>query len=582
MKKCESEKMKKMTTYVVILLFIFSTVATIQGGHAALDNIKPGDTIYYKVSTYTLPLADLIPAGSSEVDLSKVQLDLTGSTIGVKVMQTFSTKGAYLLNAFAILGKDIVVPFPDSTPSTVTDIFGNDLTIPSGVGISIGTEIPGSSFTSFLNTATSDDYAGIPVYIEPASTADYKAKLDAVPVSSGMTLTTTDETDNFVVKFHAQDTNNTIDVSLTWTKTGDNAGLFTKFDLSGTVKNNAGTDVSIAFSFTFDHKDYNPLPDEILNKQQQTISIEDIGFDLTYSGSLFDEAFMSFNTTAYNELRSQILDLKGESILRYSILDVQGLYYETRMDTKNFDTNSFSTGSPVWFNGFTGWPMTSGYDSACAPGCSSGDFSGLGLIPLLAPGITPDWNIWEANYKTVSALSNIVTNTLTSSSVSSNLITLGLKVDQFTNKIEMRQKDQFRYFYGESDAKISYDASQADIANRPSGFDGTEKVNVEVSGNSWSSYSDTGLTAGYGLTFNATADLTNIPFNSTFRGDGSISLGLVVKLKNDAFTSVPNGSEASPVGGGGLLPGVPGFEFVPVFLVLVIIPLISRKRRNNI
>jgi hypothetical protein len=234
----------------------------------------------------------------------------------------------------------------------------------------------------------------------------------------------------------------------------------------------------------------------------------------------------------------------------------------------------------MWFNGFTGLPTE--YDTTCAPECLNFNMDGFNFFPLLAPGITPDWTVWQANMKTVNSLASIVTSTLSSSAVSNQLITLGLKIDEFTSAAQLREQGDFKYFYSEGSLRGSYDASQASASNRPSGFDGTEKGTLTATSNAWSSYSKTGLTAGYGAQFNVTLSLDNIPLNATFRGDGTVTVGIVAKLKNNAFTTLPDGKDATPIGGGGgLLPGVPGFETIPVIFVLVAIPLISRKKRNN-
>ncbi len=577
--------MNKKNTIFIVFLFVISTFAmNAQTGHATLDNLQEGDTLYYKVNSFNLPLTQLIVNGTGGIDWSKVQFDLSGSTIGLKVMKTSPSTGAYLLNSFVILGKSIVIPFPDGTPTKVTDIFGPTFTIPSGTGYAIGTTIPGSNWVSFVQSQ-SGSLPGIPVYIEPSNTANYKTYLDskAASITNG-TLTTTDGTDTFTVSYHEQNTNMSLTITLNWFKTGSNAGLFNSFSLTGTTLNANNQNVNIAFGFAFDHKQNNPLPTEIVSKQQQTLGIDSIGIDLSWSGDFFNQFFQNngYNQTAYDQTRSKILSYKGNDAVRYLIDDVQGMYYQSEMDTYNFGGTGWNSNSPIWYDGFTGMPVTDNYNSNCAttPGCSTGNSVGI-FFPLLAPAITPDWTVWQANMNSVNALINIITSTVTSSSVSNQILKYGLTINTFTNQAQLRQSGNIKYFYDQLDAKASYDASKADSSNIPSGFNGQEKASLDATGNIWSAYSNTGLIAGYGVGVNATLSVSNFPLNSTYRGDGSITFGIILKLKNDNLQSLPDGQAASPVGTGGLIPGVsPGFEAVPVFLVLVIVPIIAKRKRK--
>ena len=570
-------------TIVFAFVFIMSTAVNVQIGQAnttALDNIKPGDTVYYKVSKYNFPLTDLLAGQQSSIDLSKVQLDLTGSQIGVKVMTTDSATGVYLLDVFAILGKDVVVPFPANTDPAVTGIFGDSLTVPAGVGLSIGAMLPGSNLVTVVTTGGSN--GGIPVYIEPSHTSDYKSYLDSQTVSGG-SLVTTDGTDTFQTVYSVTDSSGSLTITLVWFKTGNDAGFFKSFDLTGTVPNAQNQNVNVQFTFAFDHRVNNPLPTEITSGTQQLLQVENAGFDMSWDGTYFNDAFSGFNQTDYNNARSQLQGMIGKDFMKYTFGGTNGMYYKSSLDLFDPSTNGYNNAfKDVWFDGFTGTP--SSYDPSCAPNCINyNSLTGI-LIPFLAPGVSPDWDIWQANMNTYQALSDIVTKTLTSSSVANSLGDYGLSVDTLTNLMQLRSQDQFKYFYNELNAKVSYDASQglSDSAHRPSGFDGTEKASIDATGNVWSSYSDKGLIAGYGVQFNVTLSVTNFPLASTSsqRGSGTFTFGVVLKIRNDAFSSLPDGKNAG-VGGGGLLPGVPGFEMVPVLMVLVGIPLISKRKRKN-
>ena len=97
-----------------------------------------------------------------------------------------------------------------------------------------------------------------------------------------------------------------------------------------------------------------------------------------------------------------------------------------------------------------------------------------------------------------------------------------------------------------------------------------------MSSDAWSAYSNVGLLAGFGVKLNGSISLTNIPINTTTRGTGSLTFGLVLKLKNNAFSSLPDGETASVVGTSS---GLPGFEFLPVLMVFIAIPILLKRKR---
>ena len=578
--------MNKKITIIIALLFMVSTFATsVYVGNAALDNISVGDTLYYKVSKYNVRLSDLIDPSTSNVDLSKVVLDLSGSTIGLKIMNKFSSQGYYELNSFIILGKSVVIPLPDTTPATVTDIFGQEINIPAGIGVSLGVTIPGSNFATFLGSNPTNQYPGLPVYLEPTRTADYKALLDNISTNLpvGQTLTTTDGSDTFTTVFQATNGSQQISFTANWFKTGNNAGIFKNLDASATVKNWNGTLINLGINFSFDHKENKPLPANIAVGQTTILSVEHTDLYVKHTGNLFSQT----NDTAVKQIQNDLAKYNGQQLVRFTIKDISGLYYKTQISVKDINSNSFNDLGTVWYNGFTG--QFTNYDPSCQSvdvSCNSGvtDVIPIAFMPLGAPGITPDWTVWQANYKTVSALANIFTSTLTSGSTKSSLLDFGATINSMQQTTDFRQSGNFNYFYSDFSTSILYDSSQALTKNRPSYFTGQETGNLSLSSNFWDSYDNTGISAGYGLQFNLSLGLSNIPVSATnsTRLSGKLDLGFNVKIKNDQFNSVPDGSKATIVGGSGLIPGVsPGFEALPVLAVLIVIPLITKFKRVN-
>lgn len=567
--------MKKISSLFIMLLMMLSVfTVTISPVHAALDGLHEGDTISYTVTKADIPLSKLFPNDSYGVDWSKAQFDLTGSTIGVKVMKTFPSTGNYILNSFFVLGKSIAIPLPNATANASQDILGSEFTLPAGVGYSLGDALPGSNFVSYINNGT---FSGIPLYIEPSNTANYKNYLDTkASTLTNATLTTTDSSNTFQVVAYYQDTNNSLTFTLKWYKTGSNAGLFQSFNMAGTIKNNFSQSVNIAFAFQFLSRVNNPLPQEIVKGNIQTLSFDKIGLDLAWSGPFFNQLMIdnNFNTTAYNQLRSQLQSYQGQDFIQYYINDVQGMYYQTYFSIKDLNKNTYSPLVETWYNGFTGDPTT--YDPTCAQtsGCSTGSNMAV-FIPLLAPAITPDWPIWSANMNTVNTLIHELTTNLLSSTVATNLSTYGIKIDQLTTQIGVNNESGLKDFGIQLNLKGSYNASEANPANLPANFTGSERASLDSSIKIWEDYSQTGLLAGYGASANATISVTNMPINSTFRGDGTFTVGAIVGFKNNyVYSNLPTSTSSK-------VPGIsPGFETLPVLIAFIAIPIISKRKKK--
>ena len=570
--------MKIFPTFFIMFLMILSIfTTTVSPGHAALDGLHEGDTISYTVMKANIPLNEIFPNDTYGVDWSKAQFDLTGSTIGVKVMKTFPSTGNYILNAFFILGNNLVIPLPNATANGTQDILGSEFTLPAGVGYSLGNALPGSNLVSYINNGS---FSGIPIYIEPSNTANYKNYLDTESSTfTNATITTTDSSTTFQVVANYQDSNNTLTFTLKWYKTGSNAGLFQSFDMTGTVKNNYSQLVNVAFAFQFKSKENVPLPIEIVNKQSQVLTFDKVGLDLSWSGPFFNQLMIdnNFNQTSYNELRNQLQSYQGQDYIKYDITDIQGMYYETYFNIRDINKNTYSPLVATWYNGFTGDPTD--YESICAQtsGCSTGSNQAI-FMPLMAPAITPDWTIWSANMNTVNAVLQEITTNLLSSSVATNLTTYGIKIDQLTTQVGVNDVSNLKDFAIQLNLKGSYDASQANSSNLPTNFDGSEKASLDSSIKIWEDYSETGLLAGYGVSANATVSVTNMPINSTFRGDGTFSVGAILGFKNNYVYSILTSSTTTSSS----VPGIsPGFETVPLLLVLVLIPVISKRKRKR-
>ena len=125
---------------ILSIPLILSTVST----QARLDGLNIGDTFTYTVTDFDYPSYNFIYDDPEDLpyDPNDFQIDLTGSTMGIKVMD-IGTDGYYGANQYIVLDKAVHIPVPyyseaTSTENTLYEMFGDIITIPRGVGIGLG------------------------------------------------------------------------------------------------------------------------------------------------------------------------------------------------------------------------------------------------------------------------------------------------------------------------------------------------------------------------------------------------------------------------------------------------------------
>ena len=158
---------------VAVCIMMLSSIVFLSVDATVPSNIAPGDTFTYTISTWDVPWEDLIPPEEAPFDFADFVFDLSGSTLGVKVMDTYSN-GYYMLDFYVVLGKTIAIPLPDDVDLTITEIFGTELTFDEGLGIGFGS-VPGSDMTELL--LETEDAFGLPFYVNPSEWDTYETKL---------------------------------------------------------------------------------------------------------------------------------------------------------------------------------------------------------------------------------------------------------------------------------------------------------------------------------------------------------------------------------------------------------------------
>ena len=541
------------------------------------SNIAPGDTFTYTISTWDVPWEDLIPPEEVPFDLANFVFDLSGSTLGVKVMDTYAN-GYYMLDFYVVLGKTIVIPLPDDVDPTVTDVFGTELTFDKGLGLGFGS-FPGSDMTELI--AETEDTFGLPFYINPTEWNTYETKLGKIDDPDVTVNVTNVEGSDFEISISGT-TSEGVDIvfSVAWFRDGDNAGVFKS--ISGTVDgdiNNDGTSNHLEIALTFDKKVQNTLPVEIINKDDMIFSLTTA--EMTHSVTGFSTSLNDQIDDGLVYAADMVTDLEGLNVLKFDIQQVTGCYYDTRIEIYNPDTELLEeVVAELWWNGFTGFPVTDSDEYYMSGSPYTRWTPSIGLMPTLAPGITPDWDMWKASTISISQVLELVEKSLETFASQEEVTSFGLDLNTLDSVYELRESGNMMFFYSESQLNLDWDASKMDTM--PEGLKTTSAISVEASLNSWLAYTKQGLLAGAGQEIVASISATDIPADEGSYETGSISLNVNLVLQSDQVTSIPNPEAANPVAGGDENPPAltPGFEFLVPLLIITTVVLIRKKKEH--
>ena len=564
---------------VVVGLLMMSTLLFLSVDATTPENLKPGDTFSYNVSTWDVPWDELIPPEEAPFNFADFVFDLSGSTLGVKVMDTYST-GYYMLDFYVVLGKTIEIPLPEDADPTLIDIFGTSLSFEKGLGIGLGS-LPGSDMVGLI--AETEDTFGLPFYLNPNAWSTYETELLALD-SADATVTVTNVAGSDFEFSMSGTTPDGVDISLSaaWFGDGDNAGVFKS--ISGTVNGDiTGDGVSnhLEIALSFDNKAQNVLPLGIRTLNDMTLDFTTAEF--THSVTGFSTALNDQIDDALVYAADIVSDLDGMPVIKFDIVDVTGCYYNARISVYNPETEMMEQAvDELWWNGFTGFPVIDQVDNYFSDLPYAPWTASVGLVPLLAPGITPDWDMWTASTTSISQVNEIVEKGLEAFFNEEEVTSLGLDLTTFDSLYQLRESGDTVFFYSEAKLVLDWNAGQMEGAGE-SGLLSTSKISIDVSSNNWLAYSKEGLLSGAGVELVASIAATDIPAEGGLFESGSISLDVNIVLQSDQVSSIPDPEEADPLAGGnvddeGL---IPGFEFISPLLVMTIaVVLIKKKKRK--
>ena len=620
---------KKVSLLIVASMFLLLLVPTISMAEIDKDVMTAGDTFIYSVAEFDVPWADLFENGDSMgFPIEDLVIDLADSTFGVKVMGTDDNDGYYMLSAYVILGRTIEIPIPEEqlTPEIEEILGGNKISIPKGIGIGVPANIPGSDYLEFIDNDY-EDFPGLPFYFDANEWNQYDDMFEDLEdmlddADTGIDITYGEEDDEYVVTLEGSFPGSGAEAEYTttdpyeyttteyplpiggpeidgdftfeaaWHRSGKYAGVFkrVKANFDGDIGD--ANNVEINVEVEFQGKRHNPLPKAIRDKDEITLEMESATFDHEIDGFFED---MEGYLDQLEEVADMMDDAEGEDIFVFDIQKVEGCYYETDIEIYEAD----ETVEGIWWNGFIGaagwhdeyandpWDNWYIYQAGGTPL----------VIPMVAPGITPDWDMWTASTKTVSSILEFVESAVTSSDAEDALADIGFTISEFDMQYEMRGNDDYKFFYFTGDYELNVDTEDIPEEDWPLAPDPERpKADIKVNFEVWLGYTTEGLILSIGVNLNVEASFEDFPYGSeyndvtyedeTLYGDGSVNMEVNAEIRNTHEsikeypdpTALPEDTEGEDGDGDGGLP-TPGFSIIPALILIAAISVIIKRRK---
>ncbi|MHA2297543.1 MAG: hypothetical protein ACXAEU_04295 [Candidatus Hodarchaeales archaeon] len=504
-------------------------------------------TTWVPETTITPPI--IVPIGSP-FDLEGIDFDLAGSTIAVKVMQTYPSN-YYLLSAYFILGKSITLPISnDPAYEEARSILGNEIVLPSGMGLGLSTNIVGSDIL--------DDSYGLPYYLDPNAFEEIEDRFETMNEYYNATVAT-----DFTLEVMATEGDMAISGKVVWFGEGEAAG----YVKSASLEYTSGSD-TFKIGIEYQSKENIPLAQEVKNKETLHLMVEKADATYTTTGDL-DTAIVK---TSLDAVKNVLTDLVDIEIAKFAFTDHEGCYYEADIYSYDMENNALVKMGyyPTWFNGFVG-AVTYKNDWGIEYDYYGG---GYALYPM-APAITPDFTMWGGSVKTIDTLIQILVSAAFTENAKNSLDEMGITINGLSAKMENRRSGDITYFYLSGNANIDY--------INPINTDQT--VGGTINYDAWIAYTSTGLLAGTGIHASIDVALTDFPNFITNVGElsGTLGMNVDIKIKNKDLVNLPAGSEAAVVDlvSGGVGFTSPGFPIVELLLILTTITLVFRRRKSK-
>jgi len=366
----------------------------------------------------------------------------------------------------------------------------------------------------------------------------------------GMTIDTND-----VDTLSVSAVNGSGSVSMTWRKSD---GLLTDLlidDISffGVDFYDATIDISLATVDTTKGLDLTIGQEIALNADIAYLNVEGTG-----------EYFAMLNQSDIISIEEEILAMEGQTILKYVITDIEGLYYTATVYTYDIETNSLVASIDDYlFCGFLG-----GYQMTEPPLFELG----VQYMPIYAPAITADYDIYTGYMVLADTIVGVYLDDIMAL-MGDDLFGTDISLDTIDGDFDIYEKKGY-FFLQQSltaDVTAGFDLTITLEGMLPQET-ATLGIDVSVFEEGWIGYAEDGILAGLRMNLDVNVELTTEYASLSPISAGTISITFDFKLVN------PDYNPPDPIGGG-ILPGFTWLVSIPAILSVAAIGAIIRKRK---
>lgn len=280
------------------------------------------------------------------------------------------------------------------------------------------------------------------------------------------------------------------------------------------------------------------------------------------------DIYSMLNQSAIASITDEVASMEGQTLLKYVITDIEGLYYTADMYSYDFTTESLVKAPETYmFAGFLG-----GFQMDYIPLWETG----MIYTDFYAPAITADYDIYTGYmvlFDTIVGvyledLLDFIPMTSTSGGLSYTINTL-----EGTFGVDQKKG----YFFLTESLDINIDLETALSLPTPEGFlnpqvDPTIDINVILAQEGWVAYSESGILAGMRIKADIDATITSDFATISGMPTGTISIGFDFKVTNPDF------NPPDPIKDG-IFPGFTWLVSIPALLGIAAVGLIIRRRK---
>ena len=277
------------------------------------------------------------------------------------------------------------------------------------------------------------------------------------------------------------------------------------------------------------------------------------------------EIFSMLNTSMIDSFTDEVASMEGQTLLKYIITDVEGLYYTADVYSYDFTTESLVKATDEFlFVGFLG-----GYQLDEPPLWDTG----MTYTPIYAPAITADYDIYGGYMVLMDTIVSVYLDDLLAF-LPTTTSGLDFTINSVDGTFGVEEKRGYFFLKESLDVDVDFTTSLAVIT--PEGFfnpmiDPTIDINAILHQEGWIAYSESGVLAGMRIKLDVDVTITSDFATISGMPTGTISIDFDFKIVN------PDYNPPDPIKGG-IFPGYTWLVAIPALLAVAAIGLIKRRK----